>query len=102
MTKKIPLVVIVGSVIIFTTFTLFIHAQKVSHLTTSPFFDKYHDLWFWLVLNMGVVFFWRGSWGLLDLIVFPKDLKKSYGVSLAIGAFLLGIAYALGHTDFSI
>lgn len=102
MTKKIPLVVIVGSVIFFTTFSLFIHAQKASRISICPLFDKYHDLWFWMILNMGVVFFWRGSWGLLDLIVFPNDMIKSYSVSLAIGIFLLGMAYALGHTDFSI
>ncbi len=51
---------------------------------------------------MGFVFFWRGAWGLLDLVVFPEDLTKSYTLSFLVGIVLLALAVLLGKTEFPV
>lgn len=63
----------------------------------SLLYLKHRDIIFWVILNVGVVLFWRGSWGLMDLYVFPKSIKKSYAVSLFVGIFFLVVAYVVSN-----
>ena len=42
-----------------------------------------------LVAALGIVLFWRGTWGLMDLYLHPNNPLVSYIISLIIGLVLL-------------
>lgn len=42
-----------------------------------------------LVLAIAVVCVWRGTWGILDLYLFPNNSLLSFIVSIAIGLLIL-------------
>ena len=42
-----------------------------------------------ILIAIAVVLFWRGTWGLMDLYVFPDHELTSYIVSLAAGLVIL-------------
>lgn len=42
-----------------------------------------------LFVATGVVLFWRGTWGLMDLYLRPEDPLVSYILSLVIGLLIL-------------
>jgi hypothetical protein len=42
-----------------------------------------------LLIGFAVVAFWRGVWGLLDLYLFPNNLKLSLWVSALLGVIIL-------------
>jgi len=47
-----------------------------------------------LLVGTGVVFFWRGVWGLFDVLIFPDTPILSYSLSLIAGiAILAGTHY---------
>lgn len=41
------------------------------------------------VLAVGVVFVWRGVWGLSDIYLFPNNEFMSYVISIVIGIVIL-------------
>ena len=46
----------------------------------------------WIIIaSFAIVNFWRASWGLLDIYLFPKNIKMSLLSSLIIGLFILTI-----------
>ncbi|MGE3278793.1 MAG: hypothetical protein AB7J40_03280 [Candidatus Altimarinota bacterium] len=59
------------------------------HKHKNPF--TYH-----LLTGLGIIIFWRGVWGLVDLYLFPGNLPLSFTFSIFIG---LMIVYA---NDFSL
>jgi len=42
-----------------------------------------------LFVASGVILFWRGSWGLMDLYIHPTDPLVSYLISLSLGIIIL-------------
>jgi len=42
-----------------------------------------------ILIGTSVVMFWRGAWGLMDLIIFPENELLSYLVSLITGIIIL-------------
>lgn len=46
-----------------------------------------------LLIGTAVVFFWRGTWGLMDLYLFPNDLMLSSVSSVLIGLGILGATH---------
>lgn len=49
-----------------------------------------------VIMTIAVVLIWRGVWGFCDHYLFPNHQDISYGISLAVGLFLLWV------DDFSI
>ena len=48
-----------------------------------------------ILVATGVVLFWRGMWGLLDLYLFPHNVTISYLVSLILGLIILKVTHKL-------
>lgn len=48
-----------------------------------------------LLIATAVILFWRGAWGLMDLVVFPNDELHSYSASLILGITILLITHRL-------
>lgn len=48
-----------------------------------------------LLVGSGVVFFWRGIWGLADVLLFPGNPLASHVVSLLLGIFILSATHYL-------
>lgn len=42
-----------------------------------------------LSLAVGIVFVWRGVWGLLDMYLLPGNLPLSYILSIVLGLLIL-------------
>ncbi len=42
-----------------------------------------------IVVVIAIIAFWRGIWGLLDVVLFPNSPMLSYLSSIAIGALVL-------------
>jgi hypothetical protein len=42
-----------------------------------------------LPIILAIVFVWRGTWGLMDLYVFPDNTFLSYTISLVLGLAIL-------------
>ena len=42
-----------------------------------------------VLIGFAVVSFWRGIWGLMDIYLFPENLKLSFWMSLFIGLAVL-------------
>ncbi len=51
--------------------------------------EKSHQTLFALIIGASVVMFWRGMWGLLDLLLFPENPPLSFFVSLLAGIVIL-------------
>lgn len=49
-----------------------------------------------VIMTIAIVLIWRGVWGFCDEYLFPNQKDISYGISIAIGLFLLWL------DDFSI
>ena len=64
--------------------------KKHSKSNKRSFFDKHHDLQT-ILIGLTIVMFWRGSWGLLDIYLFPDDLSLSFISSFLAGLLLLFI-----------
>jgi uncharacterized membrane protein len=45
-----------------------------------------------LFTAIGIIFVWRGIWGLADKFLFPENEILSFSVSMLIGLFILFIA----------
>lgn len=46
-----------------------------------------------ILIATGVILFWRGAWGLLDLYVHPGNPLASYIISLVLGIALLKLTH---------
>jgi len=47
-----------------------------------------------IIASLAIVCFWRGTWGLLDIYLFPKNPALSFLISIIIGIIILiGIAF---------
>lgn len=42
-----------------------------------------------IVIAIGIISFWRGLWGLLEIYIFPNNPEASYLVTLLVGLVLL-------------
>lgn len=42
-----------------------------------------------ICIVLGIVFVWRGMWGLMDLYLFPEQPTLSFTVSVLLGIFFL-------------
>ena len=42
-----------------------------------------------ILLGFAIVAFWRGTWGLLDIYLFPNRHELSLWISILIGIFIL-------------
>lgn len=55
---------------------------------------NFKDIVIVIIGSAGLVGFWRGVWGLMDLYLFTNNPAVSYGVSVAFGiSVLLAIAW---------
>lgn len=52
---------------------------------------KNHPHLYVIYIGIAVVMFWRGTWGLLDMFLFPGNELASYILSAGIGLLLLFI-----------
>ncbi len=48
-----------------------------------------------VVVGLGVVLFWRGAWGLMDLYLFPDNQHISFLTSLGLGSAILAATHYL-------
>ena len=48
-----------------------------------------------LFVGTGVVLFWRGVWGIADLLIFPSNDIMSYIASVVIGLLILYFTHYL-------
>lgn len=48
-----------------------------------------------IMIATGVVLFWRGAWGLMDLYIHPNDPLISYIISLLFGLIILAVTHHL-------
>jgi len=48
-----------------------------------------------LLVGTGVVLFWRGIWGLADVLLFPDNLIVSHLVSVFVGIGILSLTHYL-------
>ena len=42
-----------------------------------------------IYIAAGLIAFWRGVWGLLDMYLFPDNLTASYSISVIVGILIL-------------
>jgi hypothetical protein len=102
--KKVPsLPLSAGLICIVSILSLFINTESPQSSSHFLFcFKWYQNIWLWIIINISIVFLWRGTWGLIDIFFYPDNLQKSYAYSVALGVILSIIAYALGKTDFAL
>jgi len=62
-------------------------------LSKFPELRKHHQLLFSLIILSGVICFWRGFWGLLDIILTPDNKLLSFILSLSVGIIILTITH---------
>lgn len=48
-----------------------------------------------LLIASGVVLFWRGAWGLMDLYIHPNNPLLSYLISIGLGLGILSFTHHL-------
>lgn len=48
-----------------------------------------------LLVAAGIILFWRGAWGLMDLYIHPTEPLVSYIISLILGLGLLAYTHHL-------
>ena len=83
-------------------------SSSLANAAAGPFFEQARlslshiismlsqtQLPFNFLVVLGVVSFWRGAWGLMDLHIFPKNTSLSYLFSLFIGLVILLSSYDL-------
>lgn len=64
-------------------------------------FKNFKKLKYWqqalfaLLIGVSVVAFWRGTWRIMDLYLFPNNLALSYGVPLVAGLLVLYLTHYL-------
>ncbi|PIO08756.1 hypothetical protein COU59_00260 [Candidatus Pacearchaeota archaeon CG10_big_fil_rev_8_21_14_0_10_34_12] len=46
-------------------------------------------VFFTIMIAFAIVSFWRGTWGLMDLYLFPDNLIMSFSISIILGIFIL-------------
>ncbi|MBI4018854.1 MAG: hypothetical protein HY364_01205 [Candidatus Aenigmarchaeota archaeon] len=61
--------------------------------------SRNHKLLFALVISFGIILFWRGVWGLLDIYLFPANLETSFWISAIAG---VGILIVTGYMSKSL
>ncbi|MBS3054034.1 MAG: hypothetical protein J4431_00670 [Candidatus Aenigmarchaeota archaeon] len=61
--------------------------------------SRNHDLLFALVISFGIILFWRGVWGLLDIYLFPANLETSFWIFAIAG---VGILIVTGYMSKSL
>jgi len=57
-----------------------------------------HQVWFAIMIIVGVVAIWRGVWGLLDRFgqyAFPENPELDFIVSIILGLMILGSTHYL-------
>lgn len=59
------------------------HTDFVSKLKT------HHQVLYALIVATGVVAFWRGAWGVMDVLITPENYLLSSIISLAAGILIL-------------
>ncbi|MBT4349949.1 hypothetical protein HOD19_04215 [bacterium] len=42
-----------------------------------------------IIIGLGILLYWRGLWGLLDLYLFPGNELISYSISIVVGLAIL-------------
>ena len=47
------------------------------------------DIFYAILVGLAIVFFWRGTWSLIDIYFFPNNLALSYSLSAMIGIIIL-------------
>ena len=50
---------------------------------------KHHRNWYSIIIGTGIVLYWRGVWGLMDIYLFPNHELFSYVSSVILGLLLL-------------
>ncbi|MCK5282955.1 MAG: hypothetical protein KAK00_06100 [Nanoarchaeota archaeon] len=56
-------------------------------------FKKHHRLTLSLIILSGIIFFWRGLWGLLETYLYPENPQISFFISLSLGIIILAITH---------
>jgi len=51
--------------------------------------SHFHRSIYYLITGLGIVVFWRGIWGLLDIYLLPNNPEWSYLISTVAGLFIL-------------
>ena len=51
--------------------------------------ESHHQILFSILIACGVIAFWRGIWGLMDLYLFPNNNLLSIITSLVLGLSIL-------------
>lgn len=49
------------------------------------------EAFFILIASFAIVNFWRATWGLMDLYLFPENYKMSLFISMFVSLFILSI-----------
>ncbi len=60
-----------------------------NYLSKMKKWEKKHPVLNTLLVLFGIVFLWRGIWGLLDTFLFPNNQPLSYGVCVILGFLIL-------------
>lgn len=63
--------------------------QQLKQKAHTYSFRLRSDFFHHLLVITGVILFWRGLWGLLDVYLFPEDPALSYIIGLIIGVIML-------------
>ena len=56
---------------------------------------KHHQKIFAFIIVIGIILFWRGIWGVADLLLSPNNLMMSNISSIIIGVVILGISHRI-------
>ena len=51
--------------------------------------ERFHKVLHALTIAFAIVAFWRGTWGLMDLYLFPNNAVLSFIISIGIGVAIL-------------
>ncbi|MBU0648170.1 hypothetical protein KJ855_03235 [Patescibacteria group bacterium] len=57
----------------------------------SHHFKHKYPVIYSIIIGIGLIMFWRGLWGIMDLYLFPHDELYSYISSAVIGLIILYI-----------
>lgn len=53
----------------------------------------FKQMLFTLLIGISVVSFWRGTWGIMDVYIFPDNYSISSWISIAIGLAVLAATH---------
>ena len=59
------------------------------------FLKRHHQAIFALLIALGIVFVWRGLWGMIDLLWLPLSPTLSYLSGILMGVVILFLAHHL-------